>query len=801
MATKDQKNNLSRVETKMKARDMTESASNANDAQRKNMASSLIRRGRRKGMSDNDIVRWLTPIFQPWEKKDTPTDTPETQPKVIQREEVATDATERVTTWSLTEWTPTTWPVDWPVRQWIAASDAELPGAQQIDVLSTAVSSSISTMPPSVLALSLQQGKITQQDFDTLSAVNPELYSQAVLFKQQLDLQNSINAKWAELIQASENLASTYAERARNIWGELAVEEYNSLVGGNRFARQMKEKAETIAQIDDSLDFIQEDTEDEVGSWNLWYILAKADKWRRELHRERSLLVSEYNALKTQADYEYNQWLEKYKVYRAAEDQKMQISMEYAQAKYWIAQEQYQMSVAETNNKLKQLTSISEDVTDFYDQKRAEQLSIQEQEEAMVAMEQMQLTNQAILSLYNGISIEDRAVLSTLPTESVQSFLKQYNEVSKIEKPIIHKTGDSSYVAIDPNTWMPLYEHTQPTPWSLDESVTNSIIEGERWGECGTWARTVAGMKGLPGGDNLQERINQFSEKTPQVWGMILFNGTWYTNINNNQPIRYDTQYGHIALIESVNPDGTLNISESNLKDDEKISRRTISPSDPAISGYYNKTPLAEKMAVEQKWFDENLSSLYIHYLEKGTLTWPILDEVRSLWMDIKELGKQANQYKIQVGDKRGEEIARNMIDELAKLRKMSEEGNRLQRMSSSSVWQVSPKWAAYNSQFNFVKQNLTLDKFLELKEGWATFWAMSDWEWVIVWNAATALSRTLELGDLQSVLDDHISALQKAIPWGYNPHINIPKEWEEPQSDAVEEWRRQNSSESLIPK
>lgn len=603
MATKDQKNNLSRAETKRKARDLTESATNANDTQRKNMARSLIRKGRRKGMSDDDIVKWLKPIFQPGEKKEKPTDTAKTQQGVGTQptEGVGTQPTERVTTSSLVEWTPVEWapveltPTPEPAEldQWATGSDVDSPEVQGIDVLSSAVSSSISTMPPSVLALSLQQGKITQQDFDTLSATNPELYSQAVLFKQQLELQNSINAKWAELVQASENLANTYAERARNIWGETAVDEYNSFVGDNRFARQMKEKAETIAQIDDSLDFIQEDTEDEVGSWNLWYILAKADKWRRELHRERSLLVSEYNALKTQADYEYNQWLEKYKVFRAAEDQKMQISMQYAQARYWIAQEQYQMSVAETNNKLQQLASISEDVTDFYDQKRAEQLSIQEQEEAMVAMEQMQLTNQAILSLYNGISIEDKAVLSTLPTESVQAFLKQYNEASKVEKPIIHKTGDNWYVAIDPSTWKPLYEHKEPVAWSLDGNVTNAIVEGERWGECGTRARTVAGMAGLPWGNNLQERINQFSEKTPQVWGMILFNGTWATDIGNNKPIMYDTEFGHIALIESVNPDGTLNISESNLKDDEKISRRTISPSDPAISGYYNKTPLA----------------------------------------------------------------------------------------------------------------------------------------------------------------------------------------------------------------
>lgn len=56
----------------------------------------------------------------------------------------------------------------------------------------------------------------------------------------------------------------------------------------------------------------------------------------------------------------------------------------------------------------------------------------------------------------------------------------------------------------------------------------------------------------------------------------------------------YDKTYGHIASIESVNQDGTLNIVESNLNGDNKVTRRTIRANDSAISGFYNNTPLAK---------------------------------------------------------------------------------------------------------------------------------------------------------------------------------------------------------------
>lgn len=131
--------------------------------------------------------------------------------------------------------------------------------------------------------------------------------------------------------------------------------------------------------------------------------------------------------------------------------------------------------------------------------------------------------------------------------------------------------------------------------WALSTKRINAKV-GEYVGvECGQFAREAAGMSALPGGNNLSARKREFKEQQAMAGGMVLFTGGMY-----------DKTYGHIALVESVNPDGSLNIVESNLKNDMKVTRRTISASDPAIHGYYNNTPLAKKInggATQQKWW------------------------------------------------------------------------------------------------------------------------------------------------------------------------------------------------------
>ena len=103
------------------------------------------------------------------------------------------------------------------------------------------------------------------------------------------------------------------------------------------------------------------------------------------------------------------------------------------------------------------------------------------------------------------------------------------------------------------------------------------------WVECWQFARTAVWLTSTPWGNSLQERIKQFSDKNPTPGWLVLFNWGWY-----------DKTYWHIAVVTWFNPEKwTIDVKESNLKWDNKVTERTISINDANISWYYNNTPLS----------------------------------------------------------------------------------------------------------------------------------------------------------------------------------------------------------------
>ena len=67
---------------------------------------------------------------------------------------------------------------------------------------------------------------------------------------------------------------------------------------------------------------------------------------------------------------------------------------------------------------------------------------------------------------------------------------------------------------------------------------------------------------------------------------------------------------------------------------------------------------------------------------------------------------------------------------------------SRLQIKEAENVATLnSVLWNA-NSYYDYLRDNLTLSNFLNMKKNWATFGSMSNAEWEIVWNAATNLKR-----------------------------------------------------------
>ena len=93
----------------------------------------------------------------------------------------------------------------------------------------------------------------------------------------------------------------------------------------------------------------------------------------------------------------------------------------------------------------------------------------------------------------------------------------------------------------------------------------------------------------------------------------------------------------------------------------------------------------------------------------------------------------------------------------------------RLDRLSNAvDKWLLSTNiWLPDNkSDYDFIKKNLTLESLQEAKAKGATFWSLSDAEWIILAQAATSLSPYLSKTAFKRELDRIKSQIYANYPW-----------------------------------
>lgn len=87
--------------------------------------------------------------------------------------------------------------------------------------------------------------------------------------------------------------------------------------------------------------------------------------------------------------------------------------------------------------------------------------------------------------------------------------------------------------------------------------------------------------------------------------------------------------------------------------------------------------------------------------------------------------------------------------------------------LSGTAVWTIlSPALADFNAQFNYIKNNLTMDKLVALKNAWATFGALSDSERIAIWEAANAIQRDMSEHEFKRQLKIISDIFKKSIGW-----------------------------------
>lgn len=407
------------------------------------------------------------------------------------------------------------------------------------------------------------------------------------------------------------------------------------------------------------------------------------------------------------------------------------------QAMYWIAMEQYktqqalQLSQAQFEQKLAQQAQLAKDPVTWVQQI----LNTYAEIGILPQRSQQEIIADIEKQVAQGIPVETALTNLNKAFQSKPEY-QQYMAYQKSKMtPQVDKTPfqamslwdwkamlyNQSTGKYDIITWS---VSSTNAPTTTSAKYLNIPTWTDVWVQCGTFARELCGLDATPGGNSLDARKKAYIEKSPVAWGMVLFTWNWY-----------DQTYGHIAAIESVNQDWTMNIVESNLKWDNKVTRRTISVNDSAIYWFYNDTPLA-KQWTQQQYTDSDIELL----AELANMDASARNTaLKAQWIPLKAVTDYmalAKAGKIPPTETQKQSATQIIsgIQDIASMDWNDATGINLSMMSEAPA---GSDWATAQAKIENLVASITLPNLGMLK------WPMSDKDLAFIRNASSKLATT----------------------------------------------------------
>jgi len=179
--------------------------------------------------------------------------------------------------------------------------------------------------------------------------------------------------------------------------------------------------------------------------------------------------------------------------------------------------------------------------------------------------------------------LKSGATTPELQTKLQTAILKA--EAEKKEKGFQYIQGNENQPAgvFDPNTGT-----FKPQTTSTTQQDTDTVIkyqDGEYGGQCGVFTRKIIPDVPLMG-DTIETKKQMINNNG-------ILSADWVKSPAVGDVLIFDTKrpYGHAAVVNSVNQDGTVTLTESNWNNDEKVTNtRKVSISDPSIYGAYRSS-------------------------------------------------------------------------------------------------------------------------------------------------------------------------------------------------------------------
>ena len=177
---------------------------------------------------------------------------------------------------------------------------------------------------------------------------------------------------------------------------------------------------------------------------------------------------------------------------------------------------------------------------------------------------------------------------------------------------------------------------------------------------------------------------------------------------------------------------------------------------------------------------------------------------LKSLWLNPKDdnsYSKAIEEAKKYAASQRNNETALEMIDALEYI--MMQASNRLQRNAANNwvwgLWGVSNmfSWEAnsWKSSYRYLKDNLTLNHLVELKQNWATFGALSNQELDAIGAAASRLDASMWEDEFRKEINKMYNKMRKNAWYSELTQAQLDSMWDAEKHQDFTNYISRNSS------
>jgi len=535
-------------------------------------------------------------------------------------------------------------------RTWSYYNDVYLPKKQleqqaktwDIKNIEQPAPSKTQMMDTKTIAQQYDAWAISAIDLENLRTTDPLKYQEAKAEIERKRTVDAINQNQTNFLNTYKWLSESYLKQ----WEDLTASDDGKTLREEVFAKYwLNESNDRIKDYTTQIDWVEEELrglEDYISQWDAFADRNFLINKNKELTRKRMDLVKARSA---EMDY-YRLWLEQadavakdYKEYQAQEIAQLWKKFEMLTG---MSQMEFEMRDQQTRD---YLAEIDKDIVDI----KADQLEEEKRLEKEAKQAQDTILNASLLSLYDNFTQEEKAVLLWLPTESVSTLLKTVDAQAKadaerqmdIEKMNWEKYKFNTEQKSKQNNYKPV---TIEIDWKKQTVLVNEnwdikpmntdYFEWETpkikddwtyWWQCGAYVnRAIPWMS--PNWkrfwDKLADKIDLIDSAVPIVWGAVIMD---YKQIDPKTWMNY----WHVWVVTWINADWTINISDSNVKWDEIVSNRTLSPNEMKKVVWYMTPPVPKQSIVDgmstfKFWLTKEESAVFTETMNNLIEDWDI---------------------------------------------------------------------------------------------------------------------------------------------------------------------------------